>query len=147
MGRPVAAIGFQGIRSLPDEASLVSYISISSPESRPLLRAGFVAPWFQFGLRPSPPLDRLAAEGGSKYPDMTSSARLASTQNGHELQATDHRYRTLACYNHWLLGGFTQFGSERQVVMPFQVSQSEKGQRLDSPEGSSRLSRQDLANG
>jgi hypothetical protein len=43
---------------------LVSCLSSSSHKSRPLLRAGFVATSLQFGFRPSPPLDRLAAEGG-----------------------------------------------------------------------------------
>ena len=36
--------------------TLVPCISNSSPKSRPLLRAGFVATSLQFGLRPSPPL-------------------------------------------------------------------------------------------
>ncbi len=40
----------------------------------------------QFGLRPIPPLDRLAAEGG-KYPGMPSHSRLASAQNDLELYA------------------------------------------------------------
>ena len=35
----------------------------------------------QFGLRPSPLLDKLPAEGGSEYPDMKSWERLASTKN------------------------------------------------------------------
>ena len=84
--RPV--IGWRAFRQR--FSNLVPYISNSSPKSRPLLRAGFVAPSCQFGFRPSPPLDRLAAEGGSKYPDMTSSPRLASTQNGLEPWATTH---------------------------------------------------------
>ena len=48
------------------QEGLVPCISNSSPKSRPLLRAGFVAP-------------------RSKYQDMSSSARLASTQNDLEL--------------------------------------------------------------
>ena len=49
----------------------------------------------QFGLRPIPPLDKLAARGG-KYLDMSSSSRLASPQNGLELYATNLCSRGLA---------------------------------------------------